>query len=59
MPASDLDVAKMSQTVMREPTLVGRYMFHCHNLEHEDYHLMRPFDVLPAAAGSPAPKSGE
>jgi spore coat protein A len=28
----------------------GRYMYHCHILEHEDYDMMRPFVVMPAAA---------
>ena len=26
---------------------VGRYVWHCHNLEHEDNEMMRPFDVMP------------
>jgi spore coat protein A, manganese oxidase len=26
---------------------VGRYVWHCHNLEHEDNEMMRPFDVVP------------
>lgn len=26
----------------------GRYMYHCHILEHEDHEMMRPFVVLPA-----------
>ena len=25
----------------------GRYMYHCHILEHEDMEMMRPFTVLP------------
>jgi len=25
----------------------GRYMYHCHLLEHEDHEMMRPFVVLP------------
>lgn len=25
----------------------GRYMYHCHVLEHEDHEMMRPFVVLP------------
>jgi spore coat protein A len=28
----------------------GRYMYHCHILEHEDHDMMRPFVVMPAAA---------
>jgi FtsP/CotA-like multicopper oxidase with cupredoxin domain len=28
----------------------GRYMYHCHMLEHEDMDMMRPFVVVPSAA---------
>jgi len=28
----------------------GRYMYHCHILEHEDYDMMGPFIVMPGAA---------
>lgn len=28
----------------------GRYMYHCHILEHEDHDMMRPVIVMPAAA---------
>ena len=28
----------------------GRYVWHCHVLEHEDNEMMRPYDVLPAKA---------
>ena len=28
--------------------LSGRYIWHCHILEHEDNEMMRPVDVLPA-----------
>jgi FtsP/CotA-like multicopper oxidase with cupredoxin domain len=28
----------------------GRYMYHCHMLEHEDMDMMRPFVVMPATA---------
>jgi spore coat protein A len=28
----------------------GRFMYHCHLLEHEDHDMMRPFIVMPAAA---------
>jgi len=28
----------------------GRYMYHCHILEHEDHDMMRPFIVMPTAA---------
>jgi FtsP/CotA-like multicopper oxidase with cupredoxin domain len=26
----------------------GRYMYHCHILEHEDRDMMRPFVIIPA-----------
>jgi spore coat protein A, manganese oxidase len=29
----------------------GRFVWHCHILEHEDNEMMRPFEVLPPAAG--------
>jgi spore coat protein A len=30
----------------------GRYVFHCHMLEHEDNDMMRPFEVIAADAGA-------
>ncbi|ERH09855.1 MAG: putative multicopper oxidase [halophilic archaeon J07HX64] len=27
----------------------GRYMWHCHMLEHEDHDMMRPMEVLPSS----------
>jgi spore coat protein A len=29
----------------------GRFIWHCHILEHEDNEMMRPYEILPAAAG--------
>jgi FtsP/CotA-like multicopper oxidase with cupredoxin domain len=34
--------------VVRFATFAGRYMYHCHILEHEDHDMMRPFVVMPA-----------
>jgi spore coat protein A len=31
----------------------GRYVFHCHMLEHEDNDMMRPFEVVAEALDSP------
>lgn len=28
----------------------GRYVYHCHMLEHEDNDMMRPYEVVPAAS---------
>ena len=33
----------------------GRYVFHCHMLEHEDNDMMRPFEVVPQ---EPEPPKG-
>jgi spore coat protein A, manganese oxidase len=29
----------------------GRFVWHCHILEHEDNEMMRPYEILPAAEG--------
>ena len=34
--------------VVRFSSYAGRYMYHCHILEHEDRDMMRPFVVMPA-----------
>jgi spore coat protein A len=31
----------------------GRYVFHCHMLEHEDNDMMRPYEVVPVEVESP------
>jgi spore coat protein A len=33
--------------LVRFETFAGRYMYHCHILEHEDHDMMRPFVVMP------------
>ncbi len=35
----------------------GRYVMHCHMLEHEDNDMMRPFEVVPQDAETPASKT--
>ena len=30
----------------------GRYVWHCHILEHEDNEMMRPYEVLPSQSGA-------
>jgi len=27
----------------------GRYVWHCHILEHEDNEMMRPYEIVPAS----------
>lgn len=46
-PGSDQnDVTSIVFQLPDKPDLRGRYMFHCHILEHEDHDMMRPFVVL-------------
>lgn len=40
--------AEMTVLFGQFPQHAGRYMYHCHILEHEDSDMMRPFVVLPA-----------
>ena len=37
----------VTRIIMRFGPYTGRYVYHCHILEHEDYDMMRPFDVIP------------
>jgi spore coat protein A len=36
-----------TRIIVRFEGYTGRYVWHCHNLEHEDNEMMRPFEVLP------------
>jgi spore coat protein A len=38
----------VTRIIIRFEGYAGRYVWHCHNLEHEDNEMMRPYDVLPA-----------
>lgn len=35
-----------ARVIMRFEDYKGRYVFHCHNLEHEDYDMMGQFEVI-------------
>lgn len=37
----------VTRIAVRFDPYTGRYVYHCHILEHEDHDMMRPFDVLP------------
>ncbi len=37
----------VTRIIVRFEGYSGRYVWHCHILEHEDNEMMRPFDVLP------------
>ncbi|AXI00614.1 multicopper oxidase family protein [Sporosarcina sp. PTS2304] len=36
----------VTRVIMRFGPFTGRYVYHCHILEHEDYDMMRPFEVV-------------
>jgi spore coat protein A, manganese oxidase len=38
----------VTRIIVRFDGYAGRYVWHCHILEHEDNEMMRPFEVLPA-----------
>ena len=38
----------VTRIIVRFEGFVGRYVWHCHILEHEDNEMMRPFEVVPA-----------
>lgn len=38
----------LTRIIVRFDGYVGRYVWHCHLLEHEANEMMRPFEVLPA-----------
>jgi spore coat protein A len=37
----------ITRIIVRFEGYTGRYVWHCHVLEHEDNEMMRPYDVLP------------
>lgn len=39
----------VTRVIMRFAPFMGRYVYHCHILEHEDYDMMRPFEVIAPA----------
>ncbi len=40
--------SEIAEIAVRFTTYSGRYMYHCHILEHEDRDMMRPFVTMPA-----------
>ena len=40
------DPAMVTRIIIRFEGYTGRYVWHCHILEHEDNEMMRPFDVI-------------
>lgn len=42
------DPGVVTRIVVRFEGFAGRYVWHCHVLEHEDFEMMRPYDLLPS-----------
>jgi Multicopper oxidase len=42
------DAGMLTGIIVRFEGYPGRYVWHCHILEHEDSEMMRPYDILPA-----------
>ena len=48
------DPKMVTRIIVRFEGYLGRYVWHCHVLEHEDNEMMRPYDVIPAASAPSA-----
>jgi spore coat protein A, manganese oxidase len=42
----------ITRIIVRFEGYVGRYVWHCHILEHEDNEMMRPYEVLAPVTGA-------
>ena len=40
------DPGMVTRIIAKFEGYTGRYVWHCHILEHEDNEMMRPFDVI-------------
>ncbi len=49
------DHGMVTRIIIRFEGFAGRYVWHCHVLEHEDNEMMRPFDVVAPRAHSASP----
>jgi spore coat protein A len=47
-----VDPHMVTRIIIRFAGYAGRYVWHCHLLEHEDNEMMRPYEVVASAAGS-------
>jgi spore coat protein A, manganese oxidase len=50
------DPGMVTRIIVKFEGYAGRYVWHCHLLEHEDNEMMRPYDVVPATTGSGSAK---
>jgi spore coat protein A, manganese oxidase len=49
------DPGEVTRIIVPFEGYTGRYVWHCHLLEHEDNEMMRPFEVVPAESRSADP----
>ena len=42
------DPGMVTRIIVKFEGFVGRYVWHCHLLEHEDNEMMRPYEIVPA-----------
>ena len=43
-----IDPLAVTRIIAKFESFTGRYVWHCHVLEHEDNEMMRPYEVIPA-----------
>ena len=43
-----VDPLTITRIIVKFEGFAGRYVWHCHMLEHEDNEMMRPYDIVPA-----------
>ena len=48
-----VDPQSVTRIIVKFEGFVGRYVWHCHMLEHEDNEMMRPYRVGPMQPGQP------
>jgi spore coat protein A, manganese oxidase len=44
-----VDPLTITRIIVKFAGFIGRYVWHCHMLEHEDNEMMRPYEVVPKA----------
>jgi len=50
-----VDPSTVTRIVVKFEGYTGRYVWHCHMLEHEDNEMMRPYEIVPARASMGRP----
>ncbi|MBV9611981.1 MAG: multicopper oxidase domain-containing protein, partial [Acidobacteriaceae bacterium] len=45
-----VDPMTVTRIILKFESFTGRYVWHCHMLEHEDNEMMRPYEIVPKAS---------